>query len=110
MFTIGKLAEKIGLTPDTLRYYEKEGFLRPVEWSEIGYRLYDAETIRRIRLIRQECGPKKDGAGTDADALLGGVSGDAPLGRSSAAGSVRELLEGVPAALSRVSDPFWKRL
>ncbi|MDA8151013.1 MAG: heavy metal-responsive transcriptional regulator [Nitrospiraceae bacterium] len=58
MFTIGKLAEKTGLTPDTLRYYEKEGLFRPVEWSEIGYRLYDAETIRRIRLIRQaqDCG------------------------------------------------------
>lgn len=58
MFTIGKLAEKTGLTPDTIRYYEKEGLLRPVEWGENGYRLYDPETIRRLRLIRQaqDCG------------------------------------------------------
>ena len=58
MFTIGKLSEKTGLTPDTLRYYEKEKLLQPVDWSEAGYRLYDGDAVRRIRLIRQarECG------------------------------------------------------
>lgn len=58
MFTIGALAKKTGLRPDTLRYYEKEGLLQPAEWSEGGYRLYDAEALRRIHFIQQaqECG------------------------------------------------------
>ena len=58
MFTIGTLAEKTRLSPDTLRYYEKEKLLEPVDRSESGYRLYDAETLRRVRFIRQaqDCG------------------------------------------------------
>jgi len=35
-----------------LRYYEEVGLLRPVRTSESGYREYDAELVRRARLIR----------------------------------------------------------
>ena len=58
MFTIGKLAAKTRVRPDTIRYYESEGLLNPADRNESGYRVYDAESIRRIRFIRQaqECG------------------------------------------------------
>lgn len=29
MYAIGKLAQQAGVTPDTVRYYEKEGLLAP---------------------------------------------------------------------------------
>ncbi|MBI2737237.1 MAG: heavy metal-responsive transcriptional regulator [Rhodospirillales bacterium] len=58
MLTIGKAAARANVTPDTLRYYEREGLIRPATKSEAGYRLYDTEQVRRLQFIRQaqECG------------------------------------------------------
>lgn len=53
MFTIGKLAAKTGVRPDTIRYYESEGLMNPADRNESGYRVYDAETIRSVLFIRQ---------------------------------------------------------
>lgn len=53
MFTIGKLATASDLRPDTLRYYEREGLLRPAGRSAGSYRLYDRDALRRLRFIRQ---------------------------------------------------------
>lgn len=58
MFTIGKLAARTDVRPDTIRYYEKEALLVPVRKTAAGYRLYDDDAVRRIRFIRQaqHCG------------------------------------------------------
>lgn len=58
MHTIGKVAARTKVTPDTLRYYEREGLLSPSGKTEAGYRLYSAEEVRSIHFIRhaQECG------------------------------------------------------
>jgi len=58
MYTIGKLAQHAEVTTDTVRYYEKEGLLAPVHKTDAGYRLYDEDSIRRLRFIRQaqQCG------------------------------------------------------
>ena len=58
MLTIGKLADSVGVTPDTLRFYEREGLMPTPPKSEGGYRLYGADAARRIRFIReaQHCG------------------------------------------------------
>lgn len=58
MYTIGKLAQHVAVTADTVRYYEKEGLLLPARKTEAGYRLYDEEAVRRLRFIRQaqQCG------------------------------------------------------
>ena len=53
MLTIGKAAARANVTPDTLRYYEREGLIRPATKSEAGYRLYDTEQVRRLQFIRQ---------------------------------------------------------
>jgi DNA-binding transcriptional MerR regulator len=43
---------KVGVTADTIRYYEKAGLLSPPERSRSGYRLYDERTVDRLRFIR----------------------------------------------------------
>ncbi len=58
MFTIGKLASLTNVSNDTLRYYEQEELVEPAGKSAAGYRLYDSESVRRIRFIKraQQCG------------------------------------------------------
>lgn len=58
MHTIGKMATLAGVTPDTLRYYEKEHLISPASKTAAGYRLYNEEAVRRIRFIKhaQQCG------------------------------------------------------
>jgi len=58
MHTIGKFAQHAEVTTDTVRYYEKEGLLAPARKTGAGYRLYDEESLRRLRFIRQaqQCG------------------------------------------------------
>ena len=53
MLTIGKLALRVDVTTDTIRYYEKEGMLAPTMKTGAGYRLYDDTAIRRLRFIKQ---------------------------------------------------------
>jgi DNA-binding transcriptional MerR regulator len=58
MLTIGKLAALADVRTDTLRYYERERLLAPASKSGSGYRLYDGDSLRRIRFIKQaqHCG------------------------------------------------------
>ncbi|RQY93892.1 heavy metal-responsive transcriptional regulator [Burkholderia stagnalis] len=58
MFTIGRLAAESGVSRDALRYYEREGLLAPAAKTGAGYRLYEANAVRRIGFIQhaQRCG------------------------------------------------------
>jgi MerR family Zn(II)-responsive transcriptional regulator of zntA len=58
MLTIGKLAKAGDISPDALRYYEREGLLAPASKSDSGYRLYGEDAVRRVRFIQhaQACG------------------------------------------------------
>jgi DNA-binding transcriptional MerR regulator len=58
VFTIGKLARIVDVSSDTLRYYEREGLIEPAGKSPAGYRLYDQDSARRLRFIKQaqHCG------------------------------------------------------
>lgn len=49
-YRISQLAERVGLRPTTLRFYEQAGLL-PAQRSESGYRLYDDEAIERLGFI-----------------------------------------------------------
>ena len=51
-FTIGQLAEAARVPTTTVRYYERNGLLRPSERSRSNYRLYDAQALERLRFIR----------------------------------------------------------
>ena len=48
----GTLARLVGVSPDTLRLYERKGLLRPPLRSANGYRCYSPESVDRVRLIR----------------------------------------------------------
>lgn len=58
MYTIGRAARLSEVSPDTLRYYEKEGLVMPVSKSPAGYRQYHDTDLQRIRFIKraQHCG------------------------------------------------------
>ena len=56
MLTIGKLAQATGVTPDTLRYYEREGLLVVPVKSEAGYRHYGPGAQQRVQFIKQAQG------------------------------------------------------
>jgi DNA-binding transcriptional MerR regulator len=50
--TIAEAAERTGLTPDTLRYYERDGLMvRAVARTASGHRQYDDGTLRWIEMI-----------------------------------------------------------
>lgn len=52
-YTIGEAAEKVGVTPSALRYYDKEGLLPFVERSGGGIRMFKDSDMEWLRLI--EC-------------------------------------------------------
>ena len=51
MYTIQEVCEKTGLSPHTLRYYEKEGLLTGVSRSRGGVRQYSDEDLEGLGLI-----------------------------------------------------------
>ena len=50
---IGNVAERVGLSLRTVRYYEEVGLVVPEKRSAGGFRLYGEEQIERLRLITQ---------------------------------------------------------
>jgi DNA-binding transcriptional MerR regulator len=50
--TVSALADQVGLTADTVRYYERLGLLPPPRRSAAGYRLYDQAAADRLRFIK----------------------------------------------------------
>ena len=49
---VAELAAEAGITPDTVRYYERAGLLHEPERTSAGYRVYDANAAERLRFIR----------------------------------------------------------
>lgn len=49
---VSELAERAGVSADTVRYYEKEGLLREPERTQSGYRQYDDAALERLHFIR----------------------------------------------------------
>ncbi|MFP2240837.1 Zn(2+)-responsive transcriptional regulator [Pseudescherichia vulneris] len=52
MFRIGELAKLAGVTPDTIRYYEKQQMMDNPARTEGGFRLYTDSDLQRLRFIR----------------------------------------------------------
>lgn len=50
---IGELAALSGLSVDTIRFYEKQGLVPPPRRTQSNYRMYDADTPRRLVFIRK---------------------------------------------------------
>lgn len=53
MMHIGEMAEQTGLSLRTIRHYDEVGLLKPSGRTEGGFRLYTAENLDRLLLIRR---------------------------------------------------------
>lgn len=50
---IGELAQRVGLTERTIRYYEELGLLDSVKRLEGGQRVYTDDDVRRLRFVQK---------------------------------------------------------
>ncbi|MBW3665099.1 MAG: MerR family transcriptional regulator [Actinobacteria bacterium] len=53
IFQIGDVAERVGLSLRTMRYYEEVGLVPPSDRSPGGFRLYTESDIAQLELIKQ---------------------------------------------------------
>ena len=53
LLSVAEVGRKTGLTRKALRHYETLGLVEPVARTDAGYRLYDAESLRRIELVNR---------------------------------------------------------
>ena len=51
-YTAGCLAKMAGVSSRTIRFYDKEGILKPVAYTQSGYRLYDAQSLLQLQKIK----------------------------------------------------------
>ena len=58
MYTIGTLAKRARVKPDSIRFYERQGLIAPAAKTHAGYRLYTDAALRRVTFIKhaQLCG------------------------------------------------------
>lgn len=52
MYRIGKIAKLADVTPDTIRYYEKQQMMEHEIRTEGGFRLYTDKDLQRLKFIR----------------------------------------------------------
>ena len=50
---IGEVAERVGLSLRTVRYYEEQGLFEPAGRTDGGFRLYTQHEVDRLLLIKQ---------------------------------------------------------
>lgn len=53
LYRIGDITKQLGLSADTLRYYEKFGLLTNIARTASGIRQYDDKDISRIKFIKR---------------------------------------------------------
>jgi MerR family copper efflux transcriptional regulator len=53
LLQIGEVAERIGLSLRTVRYYEEQGLLTPDSRTSGGFRLFSEDQVDRLALIKQ---------------------------------------------------------
>ena len=51
MMTVNEVSELTGVSIRTLQYYDTIGLLKPAEYTESGYRLYDDTALERLQQI-----------------------------------------------------------
>ncbi len=52
MLTVSALGARVGLSADTIRYYERIRLLPQARRSPAGYRLYEEDAVERLRFIK----------------------------------------------------------
>ena len=52
LLQIGEVADRVGLSLRTVRYYEELGLLSPTGRTQGGFRLYSDEDVERLRVLK----------------------------------------------------------
>ncbi len=52
MIKISELGERTGLSPHTIRFYEKHGLIEASSRNEAGYRFYNDSDVRRAEFVK----------------------------------------------------------
>lgn len=50
-YTTGELAKISGVSVRTIRFYDTKGLLKPIDYTETGYRLYDKHSLENLQKI-----------------------------------------------------------
>ncbi len=108
VWTVGQVAEELGVTVRTLHHYDEIGLLRPSERSHAGYRLYTSSDLERLQnvVVYRRLGFPLDEIG---DLLDGGADGNTVaehLRRQRAAvmtrlDEMRDLVAAIDSALEK---------
>jgi len=53
LISIGAAAKKAGISRQSLQYYLMVGLLEPTEVTPTGRRMFDEESVKRIKLIKR---------------------------------------------------------
>jgi MerR family mercuric resistance operon transcriptional regulator len=53
VLTIGRLARETGVSVETVRYYQRVGLVAEPAKPTVGYRVYSADSVVRIRFIKR---------------------------------------------------------
>ena len=53
MLTIGKVAQRIGIRPSAIRYYERRGILKPTVRGANGYRTYSDDAVKLLLFVKR---------------------------------------------------------
>ncbi len=53
LLSIGQVAKAVGISVETVRFYEKQGLLLAPMRSESGYRQYKPDTLKQLRFIQR---------------------------------------------------------
>lgn len=51
LFTAGELAKMAGVSLRTIRFYDSKGILKPISYSDSGYRYYNVNSVERLQKI-----------------------------------------------------------
>lgn len=93
-FQIGEVADRVGLSLRTIRYYEEIGLVAPSGRSEGGFRLYTDADVARLRIVKAL---KPIGMSLETMGELLEAVDEARSGRSANAGSRLETVLAIAA-------------
>lgn len=58
-YTVAQLANATGIPASTIRYYLREGIIKPKRVTPAGYRIFDDFTVEQLIEIKQEVAKRK---------------------------------------------------
>jgi len=93
---IGEVAERAGVSVDTVRYYERRSLLPRAPRSEGGFRLFTLDAIERLRFIKEA---QEMGFSLDEISMLltGGGAGECRQMRDLLQGKMLEINQKIKA-------------